>query len=204
MIVNINAAVRSLRYWCSQSAHTTAVFPMTAYNALLHPAQWEDNSIVQSTMARHAVNRGAFKDIAVGVVEWWAGPVASINLHAVAWALTHMTADQQIKLAIQFTNSLKGPDMKDTPHSVPPDVMSRLTTNLAALEAALLSKDPMMPNHLRESHRILISYPETVHLLDDTEIARLIEGAVVYTKTEIVKATAAKKKAASKVTIDDL
>ena len=94
--------------------------------------------------------------------------------------------------------------MKDTLHSVPPDVMSRLTTNLAALEAALLSKDPMMPNHLRESHRILISYPETVHLLDDTEIARLIEGAVVYTKTEIVKATAAKKKAASKVTIDDL
>lgn len=203
MHVNINAAVRSLRYWCSHS-QTNPVFPMTAYNALLHPAQWEGMEIAAHRLARHAVNRGAFNDIACECVYWWAGPPASINLHALAWALTHMSREQQLSVAYKFLAATKEQDMKAATHSVPPDVMQRLTTNLAALEAALLSKDPLMPNHLRESHRILISYPETVHLLDDGEISKLIEGAMVYTKTEIVKTTAAKKKAASKVTIDDL
>ena len=89
--------------------------------------------------------------------------------------------------------------------TLPPDVLDRLDSHLASLEQALLDKDPMMPQHLRNSHSILISYPETVHLLEDHEIARLIDAAEIHTKTEIIKATV--KKAAGtrkKVDVSDL
>jgi len=69
-----------------------------------------------------------------------------------------------------------------------------------------LTKDPMMPQHLRNTHSLLISYPETVHLLEDAEISRIISAAQVHTKTEIVKAVAAKKSTGgrAKLNIDDL
>ena len=89
--------------------------------------------------------------------------------------------------------------------TIPPDVLDRLDSHLASLEQALLEKDPMMPQHLRNTHSILISYPETVHLLEDGEIARLIDAAEIHTKTEIIKATV--KKAAGtrkKVDVSDL
>jgi hypothetical protein len=65
----------------------------------------------------------------------------------------------------------------------------------------------MMPQHLRNTHSLLVSYPETVHLLDDAEIARIIDAAEVHTKTEIVKAVAAGKSSGGsrkKVDIGDL
>lgn len=95
------------------------------------------------------------------------------------------------------------PDTQNIPH----DILSKLEMNLASLEKSLLDKDAMMPQHLRNVHSLLISYPETVHLLEDAEIARIIEGAQVHTKTEIVKATA-KGGAASgsrkKIALEDL
>lgn len=81
--------------------------------------------------------------------------------------------------------------MKETT-TVPKDIMDKLQMNLASLEQALLNKDAMMPQHLRNSHALLIQYPETVHLLDDSEVALLIDAAEVHTKTEIVKAAASK------------
>lgn len=86
---------------------------------------------------------------------------------------------------------------------IPGDVLAKLEMNLASLEASLLEKDPQMPTHLRAIHSLLISYPETVHLLDDSEIASIISGAEAHTNTEIVKATAAKT-SRKKVTTDDL
>lgn len=95
------------------------------------------------------------------------------------------------------------PDTQNIPH----DILSKLEMNLASLEKSLLDKDAMMPQHLRNVHSLLISYPETVHLLEDSEIARIIDAAQVHTKTEIVKA-AAKGGAASgsrkKITMEDL
>lgn len=95
------------------------------------------------------------------------------------------------------------PDTQNIPH----DILSKLEMNLASLEKSLLEKDAMMPQHLRNVHSLLISYPETVHLLEDAEIARIIEGAQAHTKTEIVKA-AAKGGAASgsrkKIALEDL
>lgn len=82
--------------------------------------------------------------------------------------------------------------MKDIEHSIPQDVMDRLAASLLNLETSLLEKDPMMPQHLRNTHSLLITYPETVHLLEDCEIARIIDAAEIHTKTEIVKATVKK------------
>jgi hypothetical protein len=74
--------------------------------------------------------------------------------------------------------------MKNSDHnSVPVEVYNRLEASLAALEQSLLDKDPLMPQHLRNSHAVLVSYPETVHLLQDHEIARLIDAAEIHTKT---------------------
>lgn len=92
-------------------------------------------------------------------------------------------------------------------NTIPSDVLSKLEMSLASLESSLLAKDPMMPQHLRNTHSLLISYPETVHLLDDEEISRIIAAAQVHTKTEIVKATAKGTSASGsrkKVSIDDL
>jgi hypothetical protein len=95
--------------------------------------------------------------------------------------------------------------MKDAMQTtLPPDVVAKLTMSLASLEQALLEKDPMMPQHLRASHQLLLSYPETVHLLDDDEIARLISAAQIHTQIEIVKAGTAKAGGRKKISADDL
>lgn len=71
-------------------------------------------------------------------------------------------------------------------NKIPDQIMQSLALHMGNLERALLAKDPEMPNHLRESHRLLITYPESVHLLDDAEIHTLISAAEDYTKTKIV------------------
>lgn len=92
---------------------------------------------------------------------------------------------------------------------IPADVMTRLQSVLGDVQATLLAKDPMMPQHLRSSHQLLISYPETVHLLTDDQVALLISAAQEHTKTMIVsaaakKATVGKKPKAEKFDISEL
>ena len=88
---------------------------------------------------------------------------------------------------------------------IPPEQLERLQVALSNLEAALLIHDPQMPHHLAASHRVLVGYPETVHLLDDEEIKRLIAAAQEHTRTQIVS-EAAKGKGGTKkkVSVDDL
>lgn len=76
-----------------------------------------------------------------------------------------------------------------------------LATRLAALDAALLERDPLMANHLRNIHALLITYPETVHLLKDAEIAMLINAAELHTNTSIIKAVAAKPASSRKAKV---
>jgi hypothetical protein len=80
---------------------------------------------------------------------------------------------------------MKTPDETQA-NKIPPQIMQDLTMRLGNLKQALLDKDPEMPNHLRESHRLLITYPETTHLLDDDEVADLISAAQEYTKVKVV------------------
>lgn len=89
---------------------------------------------------------------------------------------------------------------------IPADILSKLQTSMQGLEMALLKQDPEMKNHLRESHRLLISYPETVHLLEDNEIAGIIKASQQHMKTQIISEAAKGKgsRGKSKITVDDL
>ncbi len=101
-------------------------------------------------------------------------------------------------------------DMKeDDASKIPADIYSRLNSTLADLNTTLLAKDPMMPQHLRNIHGLVISYPEAVHLLKDDEIALIIGAAQEHTKTQIVsesakKATVSKSKSLKNVSVSDL
>lgn len=88
---------------------------------------------------------------------------------------------------------------------IPPEQLERLQAALLSLETALLAKDPLMPQHLAASHRVLVSYPETVHLLDDAEIAKIVEAQQQHTMTQVVSdAAKGKSGGKKKVTVDDL
>jgi hypothetical protein len=97
------------------------------------------------------------------------------------------------------------PELGPLMSKIPEDVMSKLKTALSGLESALLEADPKMKDHLRESHRLLISYPETVHLLDDSEISDLLKSAQRHMQVQIIS-EAAKKTSAKKTkpSVDDL
>lgn len=134
----------------------------------------------------------------------WGAPLGELDINCILLRFgclpEHMHEDAMHEVELTITGE-KEYAMKYVSDKVPPEIMSRLEDSLKKLETALLEKDPMMPQHLRNTHSILISYPETVHLLDDEEIARIIDAAEIHTKTEIVKA-AAKGKTASRKKVD--
>ena len=57
----------------------------------------------------------------------------------------------------------------------------------AKIQAALLEKDPMLPQHLAVIHRTLLQYEELVHLLSDDDIKAIIAGQRKHTNVELVK-----------------
>ena len=147
------------------------------------------------------------QEVLIAVTSYWRGRLEDLDLPMLALRFGCLHSSQH-ELAVQLMNDElllpKEYRMKRV-DTIPPDVLDRLDSHLGSLEQALLEKDPMMPQHLRNTHSILISYPETVHLLEDAEIARIIDAAEIHTKTEIVKATV--KKAAGtrkKVEVSDL
>lgn len=103
-----------------------------------------------------------------------------------------------------FPTTVLESTMKCNQTTLPPDIVAKLTMSLASLEQALLDKDPLMSTHLRNSHQLLISYPETVHLLDDDEISRLIKAASIHAHIEIVKQQAPRVSSKKKISADDL
>lgn len=94
----------------------------------------------------------------------------------------------------------------DTTKSKLAEILPTVLQKLQGLEQALLAKDPGMPMYLRDSHRLLITYPESVHLLDDTEIALLLRSAEQWTDTKIMSEAAKGKSSGkkAKVSADDL
>ena len=136
--------------------------------------------------------------------KWWQGTMRDFNSCGCIELLLLPFGNYVRRSIIVNLNSYTAYSNMKTSTSVPPDVMARLETSLASLEAALLAKDPLLSQHLRNTHSVLISYPETVHLLDDSEIARIIDAAEVHTKTQVVKATVAGKGSKKQMTIADL
>lgn len=152
-------------------------------------------------------------------LEHWQRPLSDLRFDRTEWQFMQLTQQErvtaldQIHFTLTFCSgsaaepiSWREGTMK-TNDAIPKDVLTKLEMSLASLESTLLAKDPMMPQHLRNVHSLLISYPETVHLLDDAEIARIIDAAQVHTKTEIVKATVKGTSASGarkKIAVDDL
>jgi len=154
-----------------------------------------------------SLSRQLTQEVLIAVASYWRGRLEDLDLPMLALRFGCLHSSQH-ELAVQLMNDEillpKEYRMKRV-DTIPPDVLDRLDSHLASLEQALLDKDPMMPQHLRNSHSILISYPETVHLLEDHEIARLIDAAEIHTKTEIVKATVKKGTGTrKKVEVSDL
>ena len=147
------------------------------------------------------------QEVLIAVTSYWRGRLEDLDLPMLALRFGCLHSSQH-ELAVQLMNDElllpKEYRMKRV-DTIPPDVLDRLDSHLGSLEQALLEKDPMMPQHLRNTHSILISYPETVHLLEDAEIARIIDAAEIHTKTEIVKATVKKATGTrKKVEVSDL
>lgn len=144
----------------------------------------------------------------------WERSAEELDTKWLAYQFSFLSAEQQEKavllanwlLSIDPTDPTKKDYIMKQSDTIPADIMARLDTSLASLEASLLAKDPMMPQHLRNIHSVLISYPETVTLLEDNEIARIIDAAEVHTKTEIVKAVAKGKSSGgrAKVSLDSI
>lgn len=81
----------------------------------------------------------------------------------------------------------------------------QIKEKLANLEQALLDGTPNMKELLRDIHRTLKADPDLVTILEDEECAILVKGLKKQTSTEIAtKAVKSTKKAASKITVDDL
>ena len=149
------------------------------------------------------LSRQPTQEILIAVASYWRGRLEDLDLSMLALRFGSLPTEQHDLAVHLMTDEILLPKeyrMKRV-DTIPPDVLDRLDSHLASLEQALLDKDPMMPQHLRNSHSILISYPETVHLLEDHEIARLIDAAEIHTKTEIIKATV-KKSAGTRKKVD--
>lgn len=147
------------------------------------------------------------QEVLIAVTSYWRGRLEDLDLPMLALRFGCLPTAQH-ELAVHLMNDElllpKEYRMKRV-DTIPPDVLDRLDSHLASLEQALLEKDPMMPQHLRNTHSILISYPETTHLLEDSEISMLIDAAEIHVKTEIVKATVKKGTGTrKKVDVSDL
>ena len=134
----------------------------------------------------------------------WRRSLADLNFPWIDLEFAQLNQSEQLQ-ALELIRSILMKERNEEAMSrIPDTTMRSLEMSLASLEQALLAKDPMMPQHLRNTHSLLISYPETVHLLEDKEIALIIDAAEVHTKTEIVKAAVAKKAGRVKVSVDSL
>lgn len=162
--------------------------------------------------SHQALPPGYANQILTLAARYWRRRLHALDLNTICLLFESLAPQDQtscLQLATQFltTTAAQRHSLMKPSDTLPADIMQRLETSLAALEASLLEKDAMMPQHLRNTHSLLISYPETVHLLEDHEIARIIDAAELHTKTEIVKAVAKGSSAGGsrkKVSVADL
>lgn len=186
---------RSLRYWATTRPNR-AIRAATFFYAT--PVTTVATSTSTDPSYKYILNT-----VCALVAKEWRADYSMLDFGQLWYTACSLDLANLTALSNEFLTNGVYP-MKDKPHNLPTEVVAKLTMSLASLEQALLEKDPMMPRHLQESHKLLISYPETVHLLDDDEIARLIGAAQIHTKVEIVKLNTPKTGGRKKVSADDL
>lgn len=170
-----------------------AISPMEATHPLDFYAHFAPGGMrTLTTQFAHPVKLD--KTVIISVVAVWEKPMAWLDTRSIMWSINKFPTEIVERAFIYMKPSA----------TLPPDIVSKLNMHLADLEQSLLAHDPMMPQHLKQSHQLLVSYPETVHLLDDTEIARLISAAQIHSQIEIVKASVPKTGGRKKISADDL
>lgn len=184
--LQVNLLRASLAHWCVDAAQTDNAHPLDFYVSIQKP-NWRTKYEHSEYTARQAIEL---------CLAHWQRPYNLFNTASLLWSLQHFPLSVTVK-AINYMSPATNTNLS-------PDVVSRLTMSLAELESSLLARDPKMPVHLAESQRLLKSYPETVNLLDDDEVARLISAAQVHSQVEIVKAGVARPVGKKKVTADEL
>lgn len=81
----------------------------------------------------------------------------------------------------------------------------QLNARIDQLQQALLTKDPMMGEHLKHIHKLMLEFDDTPHLLRDDQRATYIAGLKQYRQVEMVKQVVAKKTGGRrKFTEDDI
>lgn len=80
------------------------------------------------------------------------------------------------------------------------DVMDRL----GKIEAGLIERDPQIPLHCAQILKVLHTYEELVHLMDDEKIRVLMAGMLTYRRVELVKEAAKTKSKGRGTTVDDI
>lgn len=198
----VHFTIRSLWFWSTTKIiMPTVIYPLMAYDSLFSKEELVKQCDAQPGLG--AVDQDAMRKLAVDLAAVWELSFTRLNIHTLYWSLARFNAAVQQEIANKFINNHPMIMKQDTSDKIPANIMTKLMQDLDSLEAALLAKDDKMPVHLREIHSLLISYPETVHLLDDAEIATLIGAAQQHSKIQI--ASVEKSKAGrKKISEDDL
>lgn len=81
----------------------------------------------------------------------------------------------------------------------------QLNARMDQLKATLLEKDPMMFEHLKHVHKLLLEYDDLTHLMTDEQRATYIAGLKKYRQVEMVQTATSKKTGGrKKFTEDDI
>lgn len=81
--------------------------------------------------------------------------------------------------------------------------LTDIREKIATLQNHLLTAHPLIPTLLRIIHTQLKADPEIVTLLEEPEIAVIVNGLQQVTKVKLVETTAPKKKALKSMGLDD-
>ena len=81
---------------------------------------------------------------------------------------------------------------------------TNLQMKIASLQDAITNTHPKLPVILKDIHTILKNDPSTVTLLKEEDIATIVAGLQIQTKTEITQSTLKKKTSLKNVGLADL
>ena len=86
------------------------------------------------------------------------------------------------------------------------NLSEQISEKILQLQESLLSQHPQMPTLLRDIHKTLKDNPDCVTLLEESEVAIIVEGLKKQTATEIATATIKAKstRALKSLTLADL
>lgn len=134
--------------------------------------------------------------------------VARIPLHHIDWLtiailLDTVDAAHNREMAHLIARNVFFKEELIMETKIPDQQLERLMHSLGSLEFKLVAGDPDISTHLKESHAVIIAYPESVQLLKDKDIANLIRASELYTKVQITKQEAAKG-TRKKLSADDI